>query len=250
MSTPAQLVANQANAQLSTGPATPQGKAKSSLNALKHGLFSQGDCVLPGESQADFEELIEQFHEEFIPRAPQELVLVHHLASLTWRQLRLHRFETKRFLQWEKEANDQETALVADGKLFQDLTRISLYGARLARERKETLAELERVGAARREEERIIRKGGHGGCMRDENGERLYYGYENEAEYLEAQRQEHEEEEARVADAARFTPPEPSRARRNQRAQEQQRHREWKIAANEARVRNESLETKEESEEK
>ena len=32
------LAANRANAQLSTGPRTPEGKAKSSLNAVKTGL--------------------------------------------------------------------------------------------------------------------------------------------------------------------------------------------------------------------
>jgi len=35
MSTPAQITANQANAQLSTGPTSAAGKAKSSLNAVK-----------------------------------------------------------------------------------------------------------------------------------------------------------------------------------------------------------------------
>jgi len=38
MSTSAQITANQKNAQLSTGPTSPDGKAKSSLNAVKTGL--------------------------------------------------------------------------------------------------------------------------------------------------------------------------------------------------------------------
>ena len=49
MSSPAQLAANRANAQLSTGPRTEQGKAISSRNNFKHGfrgefLFSRGQA--------------------------------------------------------------------------------------------------------------------------------------------------------------------------------------------------------------
>jgi hypothetical protein len=40
MSTPAQILANRANAALSTGPRTAQGKAAASRNATKHGLSS------------------------------------------------------------------------------------------------------------------------------------------------------------------------------------------------------------------
>ena len=43
MSTPAQTTANQLNAQLSTGPRTPEGKSTSSQNSTKHGLT----CAYP-----------------------------------------------------------------------------------------------------------------------------------------------------------------------------------------------------------
>ena len=45
-----QQAANQANAELSTGPRTEEGKARSSQNSLKHGVFAK-TIVLPGESQ-------------------------------------------------------------------------------------------------------------------------------------------------------------------------------------------------------
>src|SRR5690349_13340048 len=47
----ARLAANRANAQLSTGPATPAGKAASSQNSFKHGLYSK-QIVIKGEDPA------------------------------------------------------------------------------------------------------------------------------------------------------------------------------------------------------
>src|ERR1700761_7701695 len=45
MATPAQVAANQANSQKSTGPKSPDGKTRSSRNSFKHGLYSK-DLVL------------------------------------------------------------------------------------------------------------------------------------------------------------------------------------------------------------
>ena len=56
MATERQIIANRENAQLSTGPRTPDGKANSSSNALRHGLAARGLIVLPGH-EPEFEQL-------------------------------------------------------------------------------------------------------------------------------------------------------------------------------------------------
>ena len=56
MSTEKQIEANRRNAQRSTGPKTPERKARSALNALQHGIRSSL-AVIPGESPENFETL-------------------------------------------------------------------------------------------------------------------------------------------------------------------------------------------------
>ncbi len=48
MASEKQVRANRQNAQKSTGPKTPEGKAAVRLNAAKHGLLSK-ETLLPGE---------------------------------------------------------------------------------------------------------------------------------------------------------------------------------------------------------
>jgi len=52
MASPAQIAANQVNSRKSTGPRTEQGRAKSSMNALKHGNRSRKVALLLEESSA------------------------------------------------------------------------------------------------------------------------------------------------------------------------------------------------------
>jgi len=57
MATAAQIAANRANAQHSTGPRTPEGKTASSMNALKHGADA-ASVVIPGEDPAQYDRLV------------------------------------------------------------------------------------------------------------------------------------------------------------------------------------------------
>jgi uncharacterized protein YecA (UPF0149 family) len=84
MATEAQLSANRENAKSSTGPRTAPGRARSSQNALRFGLFSAKNCVRPDEL-AEYEALTGALWNELRPESPlQELCAVEVLRA-AWR---------------------------------------------------------------------------------------------------------------------------------------------------------------------
>ena len=92
MSSQAQIDANRLNAQKSTGPRTPEGRAAVRLNGVKHGLTAE-TIVLKGESQADFTNLLDSYEAEHVPASPTEEELVRQLALAAWRLRRLYHQE-------------------------------------------------------------------------------------------------------------------------------------------------------------
>jgi hypothetical protein len=94
MTTQAKIIANRLNAQKSTGPRTPQGKALASQNSLKHG-FSARQAVISSEDQAEFDLYREQFLEELSPQTPVESMLAERIVTLSWRLKRSLRIQTQ-----------------------------------------------------------------------------------------------------------------------------------------------------------
>jgi len=94
MPTQAQINANRLNAQKSTGPTSPEGKAASSLNALKSGIDAWSH-IIPGEDPAELEALTAAFLLHFRPADPNQLSLVDTLISTEWIQRRLRRIEAQ-----------------------------------------------------------------------------------------------------------------------------------------------------------
>ena len=84
----AQLAANRANAQLSTGPKTEAGKTKVSLNAVKTGLSGR-TVLLPTDDVAAYEAMIARFTERWQPATEEECLLVQSLADIDWRMQRI-----------------------------------------------------------------------------------------------------------------------------------------------------------------
>ena len=84
MTTRAQTIANQRNAQRSTGPSTTQGKAVVSQNAVKHGLTAS-QIVIKSEDQAQFDLHRNQVFDELAPSTPIESMLAERIVELSWR---------------------------------------------------------------------------------------------------------------------------------------------------------------------
>jgi hypothetical protein len=95
-SSPKQLEANKRNAQRSTGPRTPAGKARVKFNALKHGLLAKS-VILPirsrSEKRSRFDALLAQLIEELKPVGILEDMLVEKIAVSYWRLRRSLRAE-------------------------------------------------------------------------------------------------------------------------------------------------------------
>jgi hypothetical protein len=89
-----QIDANRRNALKSTGPKSPQGKAASSLNALKTGIHSE-TAVLPCEDRAAHDALVAAYYLRFRPTLPEERVYVDELIRCEWTLLRLRRTESE-----------------------------------------------------------------------------------------------------------------------------------------------------------
>src|ERR1700716_3726974 len=92
MASEKQFEANRQNAQKSTGPRTPEGRAAVRLNGVKHGLTAE-TIVLKGESEADFTSLLDSLEAEHDPVSPTEEALVVQLAMATWRLRRVYHHE-------------------------------------------------------------------------------------------------------------------------------------------------------------
>ncbi len=83
-----QIDANQRNAQKSTGPKTPEGRAVSKMNALKHGILSR-QVLVRGlnikESSRKLSALHDRFRRDLNPVGPVEEMLVDQIVTTHWR---------------------------------------------------------------------------------------------------------------------------------------------------------------------
>ncbi|MFI5379718.1 MAG: hypothetical protein ACHRHE_10505, partial [Tepidisphaerales bacterium] len=113
----ARTAANRRNAQKSTGPRTPAGKAKSALNALKHGLTAQSP-LLPSEDPADYQLFADGYLEELNPQSVEQCTLAQQLILVSWKLNRIPQIEAKvlaeytdrhpALVKWRKDCADVE----------------------------------------------------------------------------------------------------------------------------------------------
>jgi hypothetical protein len=88
MATIKQIEANRLNAQKSTGPRSSEGKAVTSMNALKSGIDAQSHLIR-GEDHSQLQTLAAEYLERFRPATPEERFYVDTLIRDDWQLRRL-----------------------------------------------------------------------------------------------------------------------------------------------------------------
>ncbi len=79
------LAANRANAKLSRGPTSADGKRISSRNGAKKSALAKF-ILIDGESAARFDALLRAYETEFQPTTPTELAFVENMVIARWHQ--------------------------------------------------------------------------------------------------------------------------------------------------------------------
>ena len=150
--TPAQLEANRANAQRSTGPRTESGRAKSSLNAVKTGLTGKV-VLLPSDDALKYKLHVDRFLAQYRPQSDREIELVQTLADTQWRinripdlEMGIYALARLEFAEEFAEFAPAEAAALIQAQAFihyhKQLNNLSIQEARLRRQYQKDLAEL------------------------------------------------------------------------------------------------------------
>jgi hypothetical protein len=93
MASAAQITANKINSLSSSGPTSPEGKKRASLNSFRHGFTGQTVIVLESEGPI-YKSHCADYHAEFRPRGKFETDLVQEMADLRWSINRIRAQET------------------------------------------------------------------------------------------------------------------------------------------------------------
>ena len=119
MSTQKQREANLRNAQLSSGPTTPAGKAASSHNALRYGIFASDLTLLDDPETAEhIQSKLTEYFDYFQPANPLERDLIDEIAFLEVRKRRVGRAETGLLNDARARLLESDTFQDTDGTLY------------------------------------------------------------------------------------------------------------------------------------
>ena len=109
------------NGAKSRGPKTLEGKARSSLNAVKSGRYATNAVVLSNEDPDAFECLVAQYRQRIQPADTVEYNLVRELASIDWRLTRVLAIDSRVL---DHELGIQRPAILSSGRSVAELTRL------------------------------------------------------------------------------------------------------------------------------
>jgi hypothetical protein len=156
----AKRIANKLNAQLSPGPTSPEGKIKSSLNAVKTALTGR-TILLPADDVAAYEQHVAEYEKDLRPVGQRECDLVQSIADSSWRLQRIPSLEAAIYargrIQFANQFDDYEPALRCSLIELEthlayekQLRNLQLQESRLHRRREKDLAELRQAQSERR----------------------------------------------------------------------------------------------------
>jgi len=160
----ARITANRENAQKSTGPTTPEGKAKASLNALKNGLTGTTMLFANSDELTRYHVHVDSYTTQLQPVGPEESALVQSIADIRWKLNRIPGLEqailaSDSLTVIEQSPNlaspeaDMMLELMVRRRNEKELRNLHLQENRLARRRERETAELLRLQAERRAKE-------------------------------------------------------------------------------------------------
>ena len=157
--TEAQLTARRKNAQHSTGPRTPAGKKRSSLNAFRHGLTGQIVVQTPEDREA-FNTHCDGIRKDLDPEGALETNLAQAIAEDYWRLNRARALENGIFALGQIEqlaqdsANPELDAALAPARTWMahahQLHLLTLYESRISRSAEKNMAQLRALQAQRK----------------------------------------------------------------------------------------------------
>ena len=142
MPSTAQIEANQANAQLSTGPRTPEGKIRSARNSLAYGLYASQAILITPEDHDDFGALGTTMQYELSPNTPVERAIFAQILLAAWNIERANKIEA------DLAAQEGIDPLLSENKIYD---RIAHARSRAERSFHKGLKELRAAKAARPE---------------------------------------------------------------------------------------------------
>ena len=157
MATQSQIDANRINAQKSTGPRTPEGKAQSRRNGLLHGLTAK-TCMLDGEDPDGLTDLVDEISEKYDPQDTEEDFLIERMAKARYRYNRIMPLEAaifnirlsvdqapKEIIAALSQEGQRAWAYMRDANGGNALSKLARYETSLLREYDRSRQELEKL---------------------------------------------------------------------------------------------------------
>jgi hypothetical protein len=162
-----QLAANRANALLSTGP-TEEGKKRSRLNALRHGITGQV-ITMADEDRAAHDKLSNALMKDLAPQGAMETQLAQRIATDSWRLNRISAIEDNLFALGLRDhggnlepTNSQIDDALTTARVYtmesKQLQLLTLYEQRINRSLQKNLALLQSLQTARKAEREAAMK--------------------------------------------------------------------------------------------